>query len=161
MTKAARVERCPASREGAGQSPVAGLVLPLLHTCTRGTRLPPAAAASQTRRRVVTFHPAPSARRRVGCLPRSLTAGLCAPFPLHFKTSIFLLGCALWRHLPPPIPHDSSSGACPVGLGGKIRIFPPLRHLSRLSEISLPRPCSSRLVVLLMTFKRSFLVVSL
>lgn len=159
VTKAARVESGPASLERAGRSPVVGLVLPLLHTCNQGTRLPPAAAASQTRRRVVTFHPAPSARRRVGRLPRSLTVSLCIPFPLHFKTSIFLLGCALWRHLPPPIPYDTTCGACPGGLGGKIRIFPPLLLLSHSSEISLPWPCFSRLVVLLMTFKRSFIVM--
>lgn len=35
-------------------SPAAGLVPPLLHTCTRVSQLPPAAAASQTRCRAVT-----------------------------------------------------------------------------------------------------------
>lgn len=102
----------------------------LLHTCTRGTRLPPA-AASQTRRRAMTFHPAPSARRRVGRPSRSRTAGLPVPFPLYFRTSIFLLGCALWRHLPPPIPYDTTCDACLVGPGDKIRIFLPLPLSSR------------------------------
>lgn len=136
MTEATRVERGPASPEGAGVSPAAALVPPLLHTCTRGTSLLPA-TASQTRRRTVTFHPAPSARRRVGRLARSRIAGLRAPFPLHFKTSIFLRGCVFWRHLPPPTPYDTTCGAGSVGLGGKIWTFLSLPHLSYVSKVNL------------------------
>ena len=141
--------------------PAAALVPPLLHTCTRGTLLPPAAtaAASQTRRRAVTFHPAPSARRRVGSPARSRTAGLRVPFPLHLRTSMFLLGFAFRRHLPPPIPYDATCGACRVGLGGKSQIFPLLPHLSHFNKISLPRPWSSQLVVSSMTFKRSCFLI--
>jgi len=118
--------------------PAAALVQQLLHTCTRGTRRPPA-AASQTRRRATTFHPAPSARRRVGRPSRSRTAGLPVPFPLYFRTSIFLLGCTLWRHLSPPFPYETTCEACLVGPGDKIRIFPPLPLSStHFNKLSLP-----------------------
>lgn len=74
-TEASKVEHGPESAERAGTSPAGAHVPPLLHTCTRGTQLPPATAASQTRRRAVTFHPAPSAR---GASAASRAAALLA-----------------------------------------------------------------------------------
>lgn len=77
----------PEAPEDAGKCGAAAAALllpPLLHTCTRDTPLPPAAAASQTRRRAVTFHPAPSARRRGRRVARSRTTARrqdFSPFP--------------------------------------------------------------------------------
>lgn len=108
MTEAARVERGLASPETVGVSLGAALVPSLLHTCTPGTRLPPAAATSQTRRCAATFHPTPSARRRVSRLARSRSAP--SPSPLNFRTCVFLLGCAPWRHIPLSVPCDTTCG---------------------------------------------------
>lgn len=79
MTEAARASARPCVSEGAE--------VPRRRASELSTRahggipLPSLAAASQTRRRVHTFHPAPSARRRVGRPLRSRTAGLPVPFP--------------------------------------------------------------------------------
>lgn len=159
MTEAARVESGPASPEGAGVCPArrtGAAASPHVHTRH--------SAPARRRRRCRQPDPPPRCdlSPRPLCAParrpppRSRITGLRAPFPLRFSTSIFLLGCAVWRHLPPPIPYDTICGAGPIGPGGKIWIFPPLPYLS---HVSLFRPCSSRLVVSLMTFKCCCLLV--
>lgn len=125
---------------GAGVSHAAVLVPPLLHTCTRVSQLPPAAAASQTRCRAVTFHPAPRAparqppRAQSHCRPpRTL------PPPLrnvHLSPGLCLL--ASCSSFPPP--YDTTCGAGSVSPGGKIQIFPPLPLLSHIRKIGFLGP---------------------